>query len=357
LSQPPSADRVLVLRLGAVGDVVRTLPAVSSLRAGLPGAHIAWLVEPAAASAVRGQPWVDEVIEFPRPQLVRELRAPAWSAARRRFADFAAQLRRRRFDLVVDFHSILRSALLARLSGAPQRVGYARPFGRELSYLLATHRARLAPARISRFERNAALVRYLGIRAEPSPTPFRVDPGALARVEGALGHGPRPVALHPGTSDATPHKRWPARAYARVARALAEQDGTPSIVTWGPARDDRRVAAEVVVAAGGAARLAPPTPGIGELAALLAVCRLYVGGDTGPMHVASMVGTPVVQLLGPTHPVENAPWGRTPSRSVHGAAAGEGRGPMDMDPEEVLHAARELLGEERAPGRRAVAAR
>jgi ADP-heptose:LPS heptosyltransferase len=188
-----------VVRLGAIGDVVRTLPAVSSLRAGYPGAHIAWLVEPRAASAVQGQPWVDEMIVFGRPELVALLKGGSFRAAAREFIRFATALRRRRFELVVDFHSLLRSALLAWLSGARRRVGYARPFGRELSYCFATHRARLSPARMSRFERNAALVRYLGIDATPSPTPLRVAPHALARMEAALGPGRRPVALHPGS--------------------------------------------------------------------------------------------------------------------------------------------------------------
>jgi len=342
------------VRLGAVGDVVRTLPAVSSLRAGYPGAQIAWLVEPRAASAVQGQPWIDEVIVFPRPALVASLRGFVWGAAWREFMAFARRLRSRRFELVVDFHSLARSALLARLSGAPRRVGYARPFGRELSYWLATDRARLAPSRISRFERNAALVRYLGVEAAPSPTPMCVDPAARARVEAELAAGPRPIAIHPGTSDATPHKRWSVEGFAQLARVLAKERGIPSVVTWGPARDDRRAAEAVVAAARGAARLAPPTPELGDLAALLAACRLYVGGDTGPMHAASLVGTPVVQLLGPTDPIENAPWPETPCRTVRARSEARAAG-MAIEPEAVLAAARKLLdaGQADEPGRAA----
>ena len=342
------------MRLGALGDVVRTLPAVSSLRAGYPGAHIAWLVEPRAAGAVQGQPWVDEVIEFPRPALVALLRGLRWGAAWREFMAFARRLRSRRFELVVDFHSLARSALLARLSGAPRRVGYARPFGRELSYWLATDRARLAPVRISRFERNAGLVRYLGVEAAPSPTPLRVDPATRARAEAELAAGPRPLALHPGSSDATPHKRWSVEGFAQLARALSEERGIPSVVTWGPARDDRRAAEAVVAAARGAARLAPPTPELGDLAALLAACRLYVGGDTGPMHAASLVGTPVVQLLGPTDSIENAPWPETPCRTVRARSEAHADG-MAIEPEAVLDAVRKLLDEAEPgePGRAA----
>jgi ADP-heptose:LPS heptosyltransferase len=134
-----------VIRLGAVGDVVRTLPAVSSLHAAYAGAHLAWLVEPPATSAVQGQPWVDEVIVFPRDRLRH---APRARAMRRREPPAScAMRRRRRFDLVVDFHGILRSGLLGALSGARRRIGFARPFGRELAWCFATDRAQLSPMR------------------------------------------------------------------------------------------------------------------------------------------------------------------------------------------------------------------
>jgi len=355
---PPAAERVLVIRLGAVGDVVRTLPAVSALRAAWPGARLVWLVEPASAGIVEGQPWVDGVLVFPRPPLVAALRAGRPREAAALLRAFLRELRGERFELAVDFHSIAKSAILARLSGAPRRVAFARPFGREGAWLLATDRARLAPRRISRFERNAELLRFLGVKAAPAAEPLRVHPAAAAELEAALGTGGAPVVIHPGTSDATPHKRWHVPGYAAVARALARDPGLPVLVTAGPARDDRAFADAVVDAAGGAAQLAPPTPSLAHLAALFARARLYVGSDTGPMHVASLVGTPVVQILGPTHPVENQPWAGTPSRTVRvpvacspcrrGCAAATCM--RVVPPELVLRAARELLAAPKTKG-------
>jgi len=316
LERPPEAERILVIRLGAVGDVVRTLPAASALRAAFAGAQLCWLVEPPSASLLRGQPWIDEVLVFPRPALREALRRGRVRTLARTWRAFARELRARRFELVVDFHSILKSGMLAAASGAPRRVAYAPPYGRELGWLFAHDRAVLDPPRASRFERNDALVRFLGVAAPPARRPLRIEPDAAARVDRALGGAPAPVVIHPGTSDATPHKRWTPEGYGRVARTLREEDGVASLVTVGPARDDRAFAEAVVKASGGAAALAPATPGLGDLAALFARSRLYVGSDTGPLHVASLVGTPVVQLLGPTDPVENAPWPGTPSRTV-----------------------------------------
>lgn len=316
LSDPPPADRILVIRLGAVGDVVRTLPAASALRAAYPDARLAWLVEPASASVLEAQPWLDEVIVFPRPALRADL--GRWRADRvlRRCAAFTRELRAHRFDLVLDFHSILKSGVLSWLTRAPRRVGYARPYARELSWLIAGERAELHPRKASRFERNAALVHYLGVFEGGDDRPLTVDADAELRFARELGEGAPPVAIHPGTSDSTPHKRWTAEGYAEVARALRDELGRRSIVTVGPARHDRAFASAVVERSAGAAALAPATATLGDLAALFARCGLYLGSDTGPMHVASLVGTPVLQLLGPTDPIENQPWARTPSRTV-----------------------------------------
>jgi ADP-heptose:LPS heptosyltransferase len=346
-----------VIRLGAVGDVVRTLPAASAVRAAYPGAYLAWLVERPSAGVLERQHWIDEVIVFPRELLRARLRGLRMIPFTRELFGFLSELKSRRFDLVVDFHSILKSGALAWASGAPQRVGYAPPFGRELSWLFHNLRARLTPKRVSRFERNEGLVQFLGTPVRARRGSLRIDLQLAREMQAMLGGGPAPVVIHPGTSDATPYKRWTLEGYSRLARELLSRDRVPSIVTVGPARNDRPFAEALVTAAGGAARLAPATPSLAHLAALFACARLYVGSDTGPMHVASLVGTPVVQILGPTDPVENAPFAGTPSRSVRvpvscspcrrGCAAATC---MRVVPAElVIAAARELLAEARPP--------
>ncbi|MCZ6464707.1 MAG: glycosyltransferase family 9 protein [Proteobacteria bacterium] len=303
-----------MIRLGAVGDVVRTLPAVSALRAHYSDAHLTWMVERKAASVVETQPWVDEVMLFPREALSDLVRRGRWLAAAGEAGRWIAALRRGGFDLVLDFHGILKSGLLARLSGAPLRVGYAAPVAREGSWLFTNRRVRLGDTRLSRFERNEALVRFLAVTESAAQAPLCVPEAARERVRASLGAGPAPVVLHPGTSDSTPYKRWDPEQYGALAKLLAGADGVSCIVSFGPG--ERELARSVVDAAGGAARLAPETPSLPDLAALFAWCRLFVGSDSGPLHVASLVGTPVVQILGPTDPVVNAPYPGTPSRAV-----------------------------------------
>lgn len=326
LREPPRADRILVIRLGAMGDVVRTLPAVAELRSRYPRAQLAWLVERKAEAAVRGQPGIDEVIVFPREELVSRLRARRLLGFLREAMAFRAALRRRRFDLVLDFHAIAKSGLLAWASGAPTRVGYARPFARELASLFVNRRARIAPARVSRFVRNAALVDFLGPGADAARRAaagegrgFAPDAAVVGAMQGRLDDagaspgGPHAL-IHPGSSVGAAHKRYPEEAWGEVALRLSEAGVCCWVASGGS--DERRLAERVVAASGGRARLAPETPGLAELAGLAAACDLLLGSDSGPLHLAGLVGTPVVQVLGPTDPVENRPWPGTPSRSL-----------------------------------------
>lgn len=310
-----------MIRLGAMGDVVRTLPAVSAVRALYPGAHLAWLVEPDAAGVVAASGLVDESLVFPRRDLMESVRAGDGLSLVRQLKGFLATLRSRRFDLVLDFHGILKSGLLARLSGAPVRVGYGRALSREGSFLLVNRHARLADPRVSRFERNAALVRALAPdavipeRLELSPSPL-----ALSRLAARLRVSGREraegfVLIHPGSSRGALHKRYPAAAWSETARRL----GAAGIEVWlsaGSSRHERSLVEQIVRESQGAARPAPETRSFDDLLALLVRASVFVSADTGPLHAASLVGVPVVQLLGPTDPQQNRPWPGTPHRRL-----------------------------------------
>jgi ADP-heptose:LPS heptosyltransferase len=171
-------------------------------------------------------------------------------------------------------------------------------------------------------------VRYLGIKTPA----FGVDPASpvrlgdflrepseeidLAPLRRTLAGFASPVILHPGSSASTAYKRYTVSGYAAVARELQAVSGLRSLVTSGPVRGEREFAEAIVKASSGAAMLAPSTSTLDELAWLYAQACLFIGSDSGPLHVASLVGTPVVQILGPTDAVENAPYPGTPSRTV-----------------------------------------
>lgn len=334
MQAPPAAERILVIRLGAFGDVVRTLPAVARLRARVPGARISWLVEPSSAGVVALSPAVDDVLVFPRSSLEAAIRGARVDRLLLELRSFLASLRAPGFDLVVDFHGILKSGALSWLSGAATRVGYAPPFGREGSWLAATHRARLDAVKLSRFDRNDALVDFLGgPHADESPAMERRDavrvPAAarqrvtatLAAAAGSSGGGERGderpgVVLHPGTSRGTRYKRWRPERFAALARRLRNETGAVCLVTCGPDAHEAALAREIVEASRGAAHPAPLTRNVADLAALLEMAPAVVAADSGPLHLAALLGTPVVQILGPTDAVENAPYRLTPSRVV-----------------------------------------
>jgi ADP-heptose:LPS heptosyltransferase len=309
LPSPPEASSILVIRLGALGDVVRTRFALPGLRALYPDARIDWLVEDRAAAGLEGVAGLDDVIRVPRARL--SYREPLRGLMQLRA--LVRDLRARRYDLVVDFHSILKSAALARLAGAPLRVGYAPPFAREGSSRLYTHAARVSPTHLSRFERNAALIEYLGGEVPSEPPPLTLTDEIRPDLE-AVPSGL--VVMHPGTSESTRYKRWAPERYAEVAREIRRSLDLESVVTWGPVDAERRAAEAVVAGADGAARLAPPTHEIADLLALLRRGRLFVGSDSGPMHLASLAGLPVVVLFGPTDPLENEPFPGRPCRVV-----------------------------------------
>jgi lipopolysaccharide heptosyltransferase I len=319
---PPKADRILIIRLGALGDVVRTLPAAKSLRQSYPGAHLTWLVEPAAAGVVEASGIVDETLIFPRADLMEALRAGDGLALGGQLRSFVRSLRRRRFEIVLDFHGILKSGVLAFLTGAPLRYGFGRGEARELSHLFVNRRVSLPGHAISRYERNAALVSTLWPGATLPSRPFlAATPLASARLAARLRisgreHANGFVLIHPGSSPAARHKRYAPSAWAAVARGLSDR-GIDVWITAGVSRDERSLVDRILRESQGGAKAAPETRSFDDLLALLERTSVFASGDTGPLHAASMAGVPVVQLLGPTNPVQNEPWAENPWRRVH----------------------------------------
>lgn len=303
-----NARRILIVRLSALGDVVHALPLLDALRRARPDAWIGWLVEERNASVLVGHPQLDRVFVWSRRELSALLRRGRVLAALRLALRNLRELRAAGFEVSIDAQCNLRSSLLARLSGAPRRIGFAPPYTKEKAHWLATERVAVPDGGQLKVERNLALLGPLGIDGHGARPRLAVPEDARIAARALRGSLPATevVALHPGVSGFGAIKQWAPERYAGVARRLSAERGALCLVTWGPG--ERALAEGIVQASQGAAQLAPETRSLLELAALYEVCDAVVGGDTGPVHLAAALGVPVVGLYGPKDPAVYAPW-------------------------------------------------
>jgi len=287
--------RVLIVRLSAVGDCLQTMPLACAVREHWPHAHITWVVEKSAAPLVEANDAVDRVIVLPK-RFATSPRAVNW---------LRSELRREQFDFTLDPQGLTKSGLVAWFSGSPRRIGSARPAAREINPWLQTEL--VASRAVHRVERYLELLRPLGIE-RPRVRFGLTIPSAVEEKAAEFISQPELrggfVVLNPGAGWES--KRWPIERFAEVARHLTAR-GTPTIVTWG-GEQERAWADMIVSQSRGAAMLAPPTSLL-ELAALLQRARLFVGSDTGPLHLAAAVGTCCVALFGASSATACAPYG------------------------------------------------
>ena len=291
--------RILLIRTSALGDVVHALPVLRALRRGLPRARIAWVVEAAFSPLLDGHPDLDEALPVRR----REWRRRPL-AARREVAAFLRRLADFSPDVVLDLMGNHKSGLIAALTLCDRRIGLARRFRREPSSAVWVSEG-VEPRGEHVVDRQLALLEPLGLPAAPADFGgahlLREAPEealqALAREPG------RQLLVHPGA--AWGNKRYPAASWGEVAARLHAATGLGTWVAAGPGEEE--LAARVAAASAGAARaIAAPT--LPFLAALLRGVRLVVAGDTGPLHLAHALGTPVLCLMGPTDPARHGPY-------------------------------------------------
>ena len=313
---------ILLVRLRLIGDVVFTTPAIRALRRHYPDARLSYVVEEEAAPVVRGNPHLDEVIVVCGPHAAGRLRADLALARR---------LRGEHYDLAIDFHCGPRSSLLTWLSGAPQRIGFE-VAGRSWMYTTRVARPRALRRRHS-VATQWDLLLPLGIAApqrDIDPTEMPLDADAAATVdrrltEAGVDRDAPIVVVH--VSAGNPFRRWPMESFVDLICRLVSADRSRRIViTSGPSDAGAAVrtadlARTRLGAADGAAVLTVGEFDLSELRALIDRAALYVGGDSGPLHVAGTTGVPVVGLYGPTLPVRSEPW-RHPSFISEAAEVG-----------------------------------
>ena len=294
MSEVAGGAAFLIVRLGALGDIVHAIPAAGALRAAYPSARIDWLVDARHREMVDLVTCVDRVVVVERPTIAGWIRA-------------TRELRYATYSAALDFQGLMKSAILARASGAAKVLGFSiwhlREKGARSFYTDSVEVAAGEGGELHVIHKNLRLLRGLGI-TEPSVTfPLRSVPSAARDAIVTQAAGAPFAILNPGA--AWPNKRWSPERFGELASFLREVRGLVPFVLWGPGEES--MARSVVAASSGAALLAPAT-GLTDLVEICRAASLLVSGDTGPLHIAAAVGTPIVSIFGPTDPDRNGSW-------------------------------------------------
>jgi len=361
----PRFDNLLIVRLSAMGDIIHTLPAATALRQAFPHATLGWLIEERWAELLCTLRYPRSGQRSPQRPLVDRVHSVNTSEWRhtpfsfntwQQMAVGLSQLRGIQYDVVIDFQGAVRSALLARWSGAPIVYGSTQPRENAASMFYTrsvlpngTHVVEQALALAGALV-PTGIVPTAIIPTQIPPTPiaepqveFPVDPDAESKIAGLTADVHDFAILNPGAGWGA--KRWPAERYGQVAKELAK-DGLCSLVNYGPGEEELAVAVEA--AGEGTARKISCS--ISELIALTRRARLLIGGDTGPMHLAAALKIPVVAIFGPTNPARNGPFGTrsivlrsASSMTDHTRHREPEQGLLRITVGEVVAAARKLL--------------
>jgi lipopolysaccharide heptosyltransferase I len=295
-------QRFLIVRLSSIGDIVHALPAAAALAESFPQAQVDWVVEKTHAFLLDGNPHVHRVIVLDTFGWRKHLASSAaWGEIRSGLAD----LRRTIYTAALDFQGLWKSAVVAWLSRARERIGFARPWLREPSAAVL-YTQRVSPrAHVHVVEENLALVERLGARPQrwQFPLPRNEEDDTYVQKQLAAMRAGNFMIVNPGGGWRS--KCWAPENYAELIRQLAAARSEHIILTGSPAEE--LMIREIVQNAGtGRACYLPTT--VVQFIALARCARLFIGGDTGPLHLAAAVGTPIVGIYGPTDPVRNGPF-------------------------------------------------
>jgi len=347
----PTFERLLVVRLSAMGDIIHTMPAVAALRAAFPHAILGWLVEERWAELLCTLPYPRSAHRSPQKPLVdriHTINTAEWRGALLSFNTWQqvaagwSELRGQRYEAVIDFQGAVRSALLARWSGAAIVYGDTQPRENAAS-MFYTRQVLTRGTHV--IEQAMSLAQAVIQRSiAPCAVEFPVDSDADKRIATLTPNVSGFAILNPGAGWGA--KQWPVERYGIVAKELVKY-GVPSLVNYGPG--EAGLAEAVETASDGAARRISCS--VSELIALTRHARLFIGGDTGPMHLAAALHVPVVGIFGPTNPARNGPFGtrsivlrNASSSTSHARLRDPEKGMLEIMPEQVLDAARKLLG-------------
>ncbi|MEN6332453.1 MAG: lipopolysaccharide heptosyltransferase I [Smithella sp.] len=295
---------ILIVKLSAIGDVIHTLPSLAALRKLYPDAHITWVVEEAAAGLVKNHPMLDAVLISRRKNWIKYLRKGEFSRALQEMRAFLRELRQRPYDLVIDFHGLLKSALIVLLSGGKRKLGYDSL--QELSGLFYNEKI---PEDMNKHavDRYLDFPRYLGAKIENAQFPLPTDNAAQAKVQSLLvkHHLDKKdfIAVNPVAYWET--KLWNDEKFARLADFIKTKLNIEVVFTGSEKESIEKITVQMQDKA---VNLTGETT-LPELAYLYKMALMLITTDSGPMHLAAAVGTPIVALFGPTDPQRTGPYG------------------------------------------------
>jgi heptosyltransferase-1 len=287
--------RILIVKLGSIGDIVHTLPALALIRRNVSAAEISWVAETRSAEILRGNPMIDRLIEID----TRSIRGQSVDEMLKSLRTQVSELRKTKYDVTIDFQGLIKSAVIAKLSGAKKRWGFDRRGLREpASRLLLTDVVNVGP-RQHVVLKNLKLARAaLGLtqQAETLEFPIAVSPDHVEEVRSIIARtGSRFAVLNPGGGWVT--KLWSARKYGELADRLWSELGLASVLVSAPGEVEL---SEMSAASSRSGKMISAQPTLKGLYELTREATVYVGGDTGPTHIAISAGTPVVGIFGPT---------------------------------------------------------
>ena len=296
LSLPPyfAPQRILVILLGAIGDVTRALPLLSRLRRAYPQAHIAWAVEPAAAPLLDYHPALDEILLYQR------------SRGSQTFLPFLRTVRNHHFDLVLDLQRHLKSGLVSLWSRAPVRLGFHRSNTKEGNWLFNTHTIEAVPDFSLKLAQYLKFADALGLPDDGVRFDCRLRPEEEQKVETLLAGTICPFAAF-FLGSRWPSRFWFPQATAEVARVLQQEYGMGIVLVGGPS--EVAFAQQVSEAMGTAVTNLSGKTSLRDLIGVFSRARFALGPDSGPMHIAAAADIPVISLWGATSPLRSAPWG------------------------------------------------
>ena len=295
---------ILIVKLSAIGDVIHTLPSLAALRKLYPEAHITWVVEEAAAGLVKNHPLLNAVLISRRKSWIKYLRKGEFSRPLREMRAFLRELRKRPYDLVIDFHGLLKSAVIVLLSGGKRKLGYNSL--QELSGLFYNEKI---PEDMNKHavDRYLDFPRFLGAKIAKAQFILPSDNSAQARIQSLLEkyhlENKKFIAVNPVAYWET--KLWDDEKFAGLADLIKTKLNMEVVFTGSEKESIEKITTRMQAKA---VNLAGETT-LPELAYLYQKALLLVTTDSGPMHLAAAVGTPVVALFGPTDPQRTGPYG------------------------------------------------